>query len=118
MAYKRRFENTSIRLTGAPVAAVIAKTFRAPAPGRVVAVRALRTGGAGAVVNARVNADNVLAANLTAGNDVWASGTPTTAAQGVFAAGDTVALQVVSGDATLVVIQADIDFDQTAYETA
>lgn len=123
MAYKRRVLPQVVRLTGAPVAAGDTVAFRAPAAGRIVAVRALRSGGASAVVNGKVGATNILSANLTAGNGTFASGSTNSAltsgvGSGVVAAGDIVYATVVSGDATTVVVQLDFRLNQDAYEVS
>lgn len=123
MAYKRRVTPQVLRLTGAPVAAGDTVVFRAPAAGRIIALRALRTGGASAVVNGKIGATDILSSNLTAGNGTFASGSVDTsltsgAGSGVCAAGDIVSATVVSGDATLVVWQADFRLNQDAYEVS
>lgn len=116
MAYKRRMTPQVLRLTGAPVGAGDTVMFRAPAAGRISAIRALRTGGASSVVNGKIGAEAVLASNLTAGNGTFASGATNTAlasgaGSGVAVAGDIISATVVSGDATLVVIQMDFEFN-------
>lgn len=121
MAYKRRVASNVVRLTGAPVGAGDTVAFRAPAAGRVIAIRALRSGGASSVVNGKVGSTNILSANLTAGNGTFASGaTDLTKASGVgsgvLAAGDIVYATVVSGDATTVVVQIDYRVNQDVYD--
>lgn len=121
MAVGRRFHTVQTRLTGAPVASGDTIMWRAPWGCRVTHIRALRTGGAANVVNAKVGSTNVLAANLTAGNGVYASGaTDQAAASGVgsgkMAAGDVLTFTVVSGDGTALVIQADIEIDKDVTE--
>lgn len=121
MAYKRRLASQVLRLTGAPVGAGDTIMFRAPAAGRVVAIRALRTGGASSVVNGKVGSTNILSANLTAGNGTFATGSTNSAltsgaGSGVLAAGDIVSATVVSGDATLVVVQVDYRVNQDVYD--
>lgn len=121
MSVQRRFLAVPIRLTGAPVATGDTVAFRAPFGCRVTNIRAHRTGGAAAVVNAKIGSTNVLSANLTAGNAAFASGnTNQTLASGVgsgkMAAGDVLAFTVVSGDATALVLQADIEIDKDVTE--
>ncbi|MEV8600448.1 hypothetical protein AB0465_11280 [Streptomyces griseoviridis] len=110
MAYQRRITTQSIRLTGSPVASGSSPVWRAPVPCTIVRLHGYRSGGAGAVVNAKVGAAAVLASNLTAGNGAFASAVPTGTA-GKMAAGAVLALDVISGDATTVLIQADIAID-------
>ena len=117
MAYQRRIHTQSIRLTGAPVASAAHVAWRAPVACKVVKLYGYRTGGAAATVNAQIGSDDVLAANLTAGNGAFAAGTPTGTA-GEMAAGEVLSLEVASGDATLVIIQADIAIDADAYDLA
>ncbi|MDT0567913.1 hypothetical protein RM704_10595 [Streptomyces sp. DSM 3412] len=117
MAYQRRIMTQSIRLTGAPVGAATHVVWRAPVACTVVKVHGLRSGGAAAAVNAKIGVADVLAADLTAGNGVFTSGTPTGTA-GDMAAGAVLSLEVASGDATTVVIQADIAIDADAYDLA
>lgn len=121
MAYKRRVASNVVRLTGAPVGAGDTVAFRAPAAGRIVAVRALRSGGASAVVNGKVGTTNILSSNLTAGNGTFASGSTNLTltsgvGSGVLAAGDIVYCTVVSGDATTVVWQVDYRVNQDVYD--
>lgn len=121
MSVQRRFLTQSIRLTGAPVAAGDTVVWRAPFGCRVTHIRAYRTGGAANAVNAKIGSTNVLAANLTAGSSAFASGaTDQTKASGVgsgkMAAGDVLAFTVVSGDGTLLVLQADIEIDKDVTE--
>lgn len=121
MAYKRRLLSQVVRLTGAPVGAGDTVAFRAPAAGRIAAIRALRTGGASAVVNGKVGATNILSANLTAGNGTFTSSSTDTTktsgvGSGVVAAGDIIYCTVVSGDATQLVWQVDYRINQDAYE--
>ncbi|MCD7440241.1 hypothetical protein K4B79_18680 [Streptomyces lincolnensis] len=110
MAYQRRIITQSIRLTGAPVGAASHVVWRAPVACTVVRLHGYRSGGAAAAVNAKIGVSAVLAANLTAGNSAFTSAVPTGAA-GDMAAGAVLALDVISGDATTVVIQADIAID-------
>ncbi|WP_328426022.1 hypothetical protein [Streptomyces sp. NBC_00443] len=110
MAYMRRIVTQSIRLTGSPVASATHVVWRAPVACTVTKVHGFRTGGAAAAVNAKIGSDDVLAADLTAGNGAFTSGTPTGTA-GDMAAGEVLSLEVASGDATLVIIQADIAID-------
>ncbi|WP_267244355.1 hypothetical protein [Streptomyces sp. PR69] len=117
MAYQRRMITESIRLTGAPVASAAHVVWRAPVACKVVALRGYRTGGAAAAVNAQIGSTDVLAADLTAGDATFTSGTPASGA-GDMAAGDILSLEVASGDATLVVIQADIAVDADVYDVA
>lgn len=122
MAYKRRMQSQVVRLTGSPVGAGDTVAFRAPAAGRVAALRALRTGGASSVVNGKIGSTNILSSNLTAGNATFASGTTDATktsgvGSGVVAAGDIVYVTVVSGDATGVIVQVDYRINQDAYET-
>ncbi|MGI5196576.1 hypothetical protein ACQEVY_23490 [Streptomyces sp. CA-288835] len=117
MAYQRRIITQSIRLTGSPVAAATHVVWRAPVACKIVKVHGLRSGGAAAAINAKIGAVDVLAADLTAGNGVFTSGTPTGAA-GEMNAGQVLSLEVASGDATTVVIQADIAIDADAYDLA
>lgn len=121
MAVDRRFLTVQTRLTGAPVGAGDTVMWRAPFGCRVTHLRAHRTGGAAAVVNAKIGSTNVLSANLTAGNGAYASGaTDQTDDAGVgsgkMAAGDVLAFTVVSGDATALVLQADIEIDKDVTE--
>ena len=121
MAVQRRFLTVPIRLTGAPVGAGDTVAWRAPFGCRVTHLRAHRTGGAAAVVNAKIGSTNVLSANLTAGNASFASGsTDQTKTSGVgsgkMAAGDVLAFTVVSGDATALVLQADVEIDKDVNE--
>lgn len=115
MAYMRRIITQSIQLTGAPVATASHLVWRAPAACTVVNVHGYRTGGASATVNAKIGAADVLAADLTAGNGAFATGTPTGAA-GDMDAGDVLSLDVTGGDATSVVIQADIAVDADVHD--
>ncbi|WP_171110595.1 MULTISPECIES: hypothetical protein [unclassified Streptomyces] len=115
MAYQRRITTQSIRLTGAPVAAATHTVWRAPVACKVVKVHGFRNGGAAAAVNAKVDGVDVLAADLTAGNDTFTSAAPTGSA-GDMAAGDVLQLEVASGDATTVIIQADIAIDADVYD--
>ncbi|MFE9921566.1 hypothetical protein ACFYQA_08285 [Streptomyces sp. NPDC005774] len=110
MAYQRRIVTQSIRLTGSPVGAASTVVWRAPVPCTVVRLHGYRSGGAAAAVNAKIGATAVLASNLTAGNSAFASAVPTGTA-GDMAAGAVLALDVISGDATTVIIQADIAID-------
>lgn len=110
-----------LRLTGAPVASGDTVMWRAPFGCRVTQLRAYRTGGAANVVNAKIGSTNVLSANLTAGASAFATGsTDQTKASGVgsgkMAAGDILAATVVSGDGTLVIIQADVEIDKDVSE--
>lgn len=121
MAVQRRFLTVPVRLTGAPVGTGDTVVFRAPFGLRVTHVRAHRTGGAAAVVNAKIGSTNVLAANLTAGNASFATGTTNQSlasgvGSGKMAAGDVLAFTVVSGDATALVLQADIEIDKDVSE--
>ncbi|AZS06648.1 hypothetical protein HOU95_gp008 [Streptomyces phage Hiyaa] len=121
MAVGRRFHSVTQRLTGAPVATGDTVVWRAPWPCRVTHIRAYRTGGAANAVNAKINSTNVLSANLTAGSSAFASGaTDQTDDAGVgsgkMAAGDVLAFTVVSGDGTLLVLQADIEIDKDVTE--
>jgi len=121
VALKRRITNNVVRLTGAPVGAGDTVAFRAPAAGRVVAIRALRSGGASSVVNGKIGSTNILSSNLTAGNGTFTSGstdlTKTSGVgSGVLAAGDIVYCTVVSGDATTVVWQVDYRINQDVYD--
>lgn len=106
----RRIITKEIRLTGSPVGSAAHVAWRAPLACTVLAVHGLRSGGAAAAVNAQIGSTDVLAANLTCGNGTFATGTPTGAA-GDMDAGDVLSLEVASGDATTVVIQADIAVD-------
>ena len=115
MAYQRRIITQSIRLTGTPVGAAVHAVWRAPMPCTIVKVHGYRSGGAAAAVNAKIGSTDVLAADLTAGNSAFASGTPAVGA-GDMDAGDVLSLEVASGDATTVVIQADIAIDADAYD--
>ncbi|MBQ0827707.1 hypothetical protein [Streptomyces tagetis] len=110
MAYQRRIITESIRLTGSPVASGSSVVWRAPVPCTVVKVHGYRSGGAGAVVNAKIGSKAVLASNLTAGSSVFASASPA-GTDGRMAEGAVLALDVISGDATTVIIQADIAID-------
>ncbi|MEU3098514.1 hypothetical protein ABZ690_28110 [Streptomyces sp. NPDC006967] len=115
MAYQRRIITQSIRLTGSPVGSATHVVWRAPMPCTIVTVYGYRSGGAAAAVNAKIGSTDVLAADLTAGNGAFATGTPTGDA-GDMDAGDVLSLEVASGDATTVVIQADIAIDADAYD--
>ncbi|MEU3161975.1 hypothetical protein ACPCAJ_21060 [Streptomyces griseoincarnatus] len=110
MAYLRRIVTQSIRLTGSPVAAATHVVWRAPVACTVTKVHGYRSGGAAAAVNAKIGSTDVLAADLTAGNASFTSGTPAAGA-GDMDAGDVLSLEVASGDATTVIIQADIAID-------
>lgn len=110
MAYQRRIVTKEIRLTGSPVGAQSLPVWRAPVACTVVRLHGYRSGGAGAVVNAKIGASAVLASNLTAGSSAFASAVPTGTA-GDMAAGGVLSLDVISGDATTVLIQADIAID-------
>jgi hypothetical protein len=121
MAVDRRFLSQVIRLTGAPVASGDTVMWRAPFGCRVTNIRAYRSGGAANVVNAKIGATNVLAANLTAGASAFTSAaTDQTKASGVgsgkMAAGDVLSATVVSGDGTTLIIQADIEVDKSEHE--
>lgn len=116
MSVNRRFLTVQTRLTGAPVAAGDTVVWRAPFGCRVTALHAHRTGGATAVVNAKIGSTNVLSANLTAGNGAFATGSTDQSddagvGSGKMAAGNVLAFTVVSGDATALVIQADLEVD-------
>lgn len=122
MAYDRRFVSTVVRLTGAPVGAGDTVAWRAPYNCRVTHLRALRTGGATSVVNGKIGTTNVLSSNLTSGNAVFATGAvdqtkASGVGSGVMAAGDILYATVVSGDATTVVWQADVEIDADVHET-
>lgn len=110
MGYQRRFDSKELRLTGSPVGAAVHVVWRAPVRCRVVRVHGYRSGGAAAAVNAKIGASDVLAADLTCGSSAYASAVPTGTA-GVMAAGAVLSLEVASGDATTVIIQADIAYD-------
>lgn len=110
----RRITTQTLRLTGAPVASATVNFWAAPAPCTVVAVRALRTAGASAVVNVKAGGTNVLPANLTAGNDTFAKAPALDAAAADMAVDEMLAVQVVSGDATAVTVQVDILLDADA----
>lgn len=121
MAVGRRFETQVLRLTGSPVAAGDTVMWRAPWGCRVTHIRAYRTGGAANVVNAKIGSTNVLSSNLTAGSSAFASGsTDQSKSSGVgsgkMAAGDVLSATVVSGDGTLLIIQADIEIDKNVTE--
>lgn len=121
MAVDRRFISQVLRQTGAPVASGDTVMWRAPFGCRVTQIRAYRSGGAANVVNAKIGSTNVLATNLTAGASSFATGsTDQTKASGVgsgkMAAGDVLSATVVSGDGTLVIIQADIEIDKSEHE--
>lgn len=121
MAVQRRFLTVPIRLTGSPVGAGDTVAWRAPFGCRITHLRAHRTGGAAAVVNAKIGSTNVLSSNLTAGNGAFASSaTDQSKTSGVgsgkMAAGDVLAFTVVSGDATGLVLQADIEIDKDVTE--
>lgn len=121
MSVDRRFLTVPIRLTGSPVAAGDTVAWRAPFGCRVTHLRAHRTGGATGVVNAKIGSTNVLSANLTAGNGSFASGSTDQSktsgvGSGKMAAGDVLAFTVVSGDATALVLQADIEIDADVTE--
>jgi len=121
MSVDRRFVSQVLRLTGAPVGTGDTVMWRAPFGCRVTQLRAYRSGGAANVVNAKIGAVNVLAANLTAGASVFTTGSTTqTLASGVgsgkMAAGDVLSATVVSGDGTTLVIQADIEIDKNVSE--
>jgi hypothetical protein len=116
MAYQRRILTENLRLTGSPVAAATHTVWRAPVDCKIVKVHGFRSGGAAAAVNAKIDGVDVLAADLTAGNGVFTSGTPTGAA-GHMTAGDVLSLEVASGDATTVLIQVDIAIDADVYDT-
>lgn len=110
-----------LRLTGSPVAAGDTVMWRAPVGCRVTHIRAYRTGGAANAVNAKIGSTNVLSANVTAGASAFASGaTNQSLASGVgsgkMSAGDVLSATVVSGDGTLLVIQADIEIDKDETE--
>lgn len=122
MAYDRRFVSAVVRLTGAPVGAGDTVAWRAPYDCRVTHLRAFRTGGATSVVNGKIGTTNVLSSNLTAGNGSFASGATDQTddagvGSGVMNAGDILYATVVSGDATTVVWQADIEIDADVHET-
>ena len=122
MALMRRFNSQTVRLTGSPVASGDTIVWRAPYDCRVTHIRALRTGGASAVVNGKIGSTNILSANVTAGNGTYATGaTNQTQASGVGSgvmnAGDVLTATVVSGDATMVLWQADIEVDADVQET-
>ncbi|MEV1079876.1 hypothetical protein AB0I98_16765 [Streptomyces sp. NPDC050211] len=117
MAYQRRIITQTLRLTGSPVAAATHVVWRAPVACKIVKVHGLRSGGAAAAVNAKVGAVDVLAADLACGNGTFTSGTPTAVA-GDMDAGEVLSLEVASGDATTVIIQADIAIDADAYDLA
>ncbi|MFJ8054951.1 hypothetical protein [Streptomyces sp. NPDC096142] len=110
MAYERRILTKEIRLTGSPVGAQSLPVWRAPVACTVVRLHGYRSGGAAAAVNAKIGGVAVLASNLTAGSSAFASAVPTGAA-GDMAAGAVLSLDVISGDATTVLIQADIAID-------
>lgn len=110
MAYRRRIITKEIRLTGSPVGAATHVVWRAPVACTIKKVHGYRSGGAAAAVNAKIGSTDVLAADLTCGSSAYATGTPTGDAGGM-AAGDVLSLEVASGDATTVVIQADIAVD-------
>lgn len=115
MAYERRILTQSIRLTGSPVGAQSLPVWRAPVACTVVRLHGYRSGGAAAAVNAKIGSNAVLASNLTAGSSAYASAVPTGAA-GVMAAGAVLSLDVISGDATTVLIQADIAIDADVHD--
>jgi hypothetical protein len=121
MALHRRFLTVPVRLTGSPVGTGDTVVWRAPFGCRVTHIRAHRTGGAAATVNAKVGSTNVLSANLTAGNGAFASGsTDQTKTSGVgsgkMAAGDVLSFTVATSDATALVLQADIEIDKDVSE--
>lgn len=110
----RRIITQTLRQTGSPVASATVNLWAAPAPCTVVAVRALRTGGASAVVNVKAGGTNVCSANLTAGNDTFAKAPALDTAAADMAVDELLAVQVVSGDATAVTVQVDIAIDADA----
>lgn len=84
----------------------VTNVWRAPFPCTVQAVKALRVGGAAVTANARRNgADDLLAADMAAGDGTWADGGAVQNA--TFAEGDTLQIEVVTSDATEVGVQID-----------
>lgn len=83
--------------------------WRATSQCTVTAVRAYRTGGTGAAVNAKVNANSVLGVDLSVSNStVWLTGTP--AAPVLMNVGDTLTMVVssVTGAPTQLSVQVDL----------
>lgn len=89
--------------------------WRADHACQVKAVRAYRVGGSECTVNAQVNTDDLLAANLSlASVDTWLGGSSGLAADDVLtvAAGDTLKAEVVSATGvTELTIQIDLVYD-------
>jgi len=113
---KGRYETKEIQVL-APAASVHV-LWRAPVACKVIAVRAYRVGGSGAVVNAQKNAADLLAADLSLTSaDTWMGGSSGLAAAAVLhlAAGDTLKAEVVSvagtPGPTAVTIQVDLLVD-------
>lgn len=92
------------------VAAGTAGTYvmtRLPVGATAIAVRAYRVGGTGGTVNAKKNASDLLAANLSTATDAWAGSTALQNA--TFAAGDTLSVVAAApaGTPTEVIVQVD-----------
>lgn len=113
MAYRNRYLTKEFVQT-TPAAAVIT-LWRAPVACKVLAVRASRTGGTGAVVKAWKNATALTSADksLTSADTFMAASLSTTAATLRFAAGDTLKVEVVSvaGTPTQLTLQVDFALD-------
>ncbi len=95
-------------------AAAVHQLFRAPWPCKVLAVRAIRTGGTGAVVKAQANTDDLLTGNLSLGTANWTAGSlVATDATLRLVAGDALKAEVVSvaGSPTGLTIQVDLVMD-------
>jgi len=86
--------------------------WRAPYACKILAVRAIRTGGSGAVVNAKVGADDVLSPDLSLTGTDWMAGV-LDEDQVRMAAGDTLYGEIVSaaGSPTSLTIQVDLVID-------
>ena len=94
-------------------AAGVHTLWRAPVACKVTALRAIRTGGTGAVVNAMKNATDLKTTDLSLTSaDQWMGGATGLAATSVLrlAAGDTLKAEVVSvaGSPTSLTIQVDL----------
>ncbi|MEU4511773.1 hypothetical protein AB0G05_19955 [Nonomuraea wenchangensis] len=114
MAYKPRLTEKTLTLKGADIAAGTFVLWRASVPCRIMAVRAYRLGGSGAVVNATKNGVSALTGDLSVNAaSTWVAGSLAALANRRMQAGDTLAATVVSaaGSPTDLVIQIDIEKD-------
>ncbi len=115
--YIGRKLSLTFAVEGPGAGALVRALWRAPYAGKVIAVYAFRNGGSGAVVNARIGANPLRAADISLTTaDVWAGGvTNVVDANQRFAAGDTISAAITStaGSPTYVRIQVDIELAST-----